>query len=145
MGRLRTGADAGERQRQHALRTMQPDLKRRIGPHREPDQMRVFDSEMIKHRKRIVPEVLVGESVRSGDLGRRIASRRIGDAAVTAREVTHLRLPARVIGCELVQEQDWRTSSGFFIVETRGIPRSSVRHNDLLSAPTLRALMHVSS
>src|SRR5258705_782361 len=100
---------------------------------------------MFMYRQRIVQEVHVRASLRSGDLGRRIASSRIGDAAMTAREVTHLRLPARVIGCKLVQEQDWRASSGFFIVETRGIPRSSVRHNDLLSAPTLRALMHVSS
>src|SRR5258705_10485456 len=57
MGWLRTGADAGERQRQPSLRTMQPDLKRRIGPHGQPDPMRAFDSEMLKHRQPIVPEV----------------------------------------------------------------------------------------
>ena len=51
---------------------------------------------------------------------------------MTPREITHLRLPICIIGREFVQGQDGRTSSGFFVVETRGMPRSNVRHNDLL-------------
>ena len=103
----RAGADGGERHRQRALRRVETDLQRGIGAHRQPDEMRLCDSEMIEHRERVGIEVLVGVDFGGGrHVGWRVAARGIGDAAVAAREVTHLRLPIGVVGRELMQEDD---------------------------------------
>ena len=44
---------------------------------------------------------------------RRIAARVVGDAAVAAREMAHLRLPAAVVAGELVHEHDRRAGCRF--------------------------------
>ena len=129
--RLRTGADAGQRQRQRALGPDQPNLQRRVGPHREADEMGCFDVEMVEHGEYIVAEMLPGEGVRRRGLGRFVSARRKSDAAVTPRQVPHLRLPAGIIGGELVNEQDRGAASGFFIVKPRLVLCAGVRHCDL--------------
>ena len=94
------------------------DLQRRIGAHRQADEMRFRDLEMIEHGERVGVEMLVGVDLgRWRHVGGRVAARGIGDAAVAAREVAHLRLPIGVVGRELVQEDDRRSAARFFEIE----------------------------
>ena len=76
------------------------------------------DAERVEHaadvvaraRLRVALEVL-------GHVGGRIAARVVGDAAVAAREVAHLRLPAAVVAGELVHEDDRRAAAGLLVVQ----------------------------
>src|SRR5262249_10658077 len=54
--------------------------------------------------------------------------RGIGDAAVAAREVAHLRFPVGVVGRKLVQEQDRRAAAGFLEIELHLVVGDGVRH-----------------
>src|SRR5207302_6831788 len=58
----------------------------------------------------------------------RAAARRIGDAAMAAREVAHLRLPIGVVGREFVQKNNRRARACFFEIETAVVLREGVRH-----------------
>ncbi len=51
---------AAERHRQRALRRVEADLQRRIRAHRQADEMRLGDAEMIEHGERVGIEMLVG-------------------------------------------------------------------------------------
>ena len=55
----RAGADGGERHRQRALGRVEADLQRGVGAHREADEMRLVDLEVIEHGERIGVEMLV--------------------------------------------------------------------------------------
>src|SRR5580704_19325633 len=100
--------------------------------------MRFRDSEMIEHRERVGVEMPVGV-----DLGRgrhirgRITAGGIGDAAVAAREVSHLRLPIGVVGREFVQEDDRRSLARLLEIETDIVARCGVRHLSFLLAGRL--------
>src|ERR1700730_15788267 len=48
---------------------------------------------------------------------RRPASRGIGDAPVTPRKVTHLRLPAEVVAAELVQKENGVAAPALFAIK----------------------------
>src|SRR5258708_34516937 len=88
-----------------------------------------WNFEMIEHRERIGVEMLVGV-----DLGRRrrirgrIAPRGIGNAAVSTRKVTHLRLPIGVVGREFVQEDDRCSPACFLEIEPDIVTREGVGH-----------------
>src|SRR4030088_3547697 len=83
--------------------------------------------EMIEHRERIGVEMLVGVDVcRRRHVRRRIAARGIGNAAVPAREVTHLRLPIGMVGRELVQEDNGCSTPGLFEIEAHIVGRYGV-------------------
>ena len=84
---------------------------------------------MIEHRDRIGVEVLVGVAVRRGrHVRRRIAARGIGDAAMAAREVAHLRLPIGVVGREFVHEKDRRSAAHLFIIKADIVACDGMRH-----------------
>ena len=120
---------AGQRHRQRALRRVQADLQRRIGAHRQADEMRLGDLEMIEHGERVGVEMLVGVGFgRRRHIGRRIAARGIGDAAVAAREIAHLRLPIGVVGREFVQENDRRSAAGFLEIEPDIVAGDGIGH-----------------
>ena len=91
--------------------------------------MRLLDPEMIEHGERIAVEVLVGvDFVRSGDIGGRVAARGLGDAAVAAREVTHLRLPIGVVGREFMQKENRRAAACFLIIEPDIVACDGIGH-----------------
>ena len=80
--------------------------------------MRLRNFQMIEHRDRVGVEVLVSVAIRRRrHIGGRIAARGVGDAAVAAREVTHLRLPIGVVGRELMQEEDRRARACFLEIQ----------------------------
>jgi hypothetical protein len=125
----RSRADRGQRHRQCALRRVEADLQRGIGAHRQPDEMRLRDFEVIEHGERVGVEMFVGVDVGRGrHIRRRVAARGIGDAAMPAREVAHLRLPIGVVGREFVQEDDRRSLTGLFEVEADIVAGDGVGH-----------------
>ncbi len=63
-----------------------------------------------------------------GHVGGRIAARVVGDAAVAAREVAQLRLPAAVVAGELVHEHDRRAAAGLLVVELDAVVGGKLRH-----------------
>jgi hypothetical protein len=88
---------------------------------------------MIEHRERVGVEMFVGVDIGRGrHVGRRIAARGIGDAAMAARKVAHLRLPIGVVGGEFVQENDRSSISRLFVMETDIIFRDGVGHLSFL-------------
>jgi hypothetical protein len=114
----RPRANTGQSHRQRALGRVQADLQRRIGAHRQTDKMRFRDLQMIQHRERVAVKMLVGVGVgRRRHVGGRVAACGIGDTAVAAREIAHLRLPIGVVGREFMQEEDRRSATRLFEIE----------------------------
>ena len=67
--------------------------------------MRSVDFKMIEQGDGVTHHVLVAVGRRiARHVGRRIAARRVGDAAVALAEFAHLRLPAAVVGREFMHE-----------------------------------------
>ena len=125
----RARADAGQCHRQQAIRRVQRRLQRRIGAHRQSDEMRLGNLQMIEHRDRVGVEMLVGVAVgRRRHVRGRIAARGIGDAAMAAREVAHLRLPIGVVGREFVHEENGRSAAHLFEIEADIVARDGMRH-----------------
>src|SRR5882672_2483946 len=126
------GADYGERARH--LRVAQPEMQRGVTPHRAADDVRPSDAQVAHH----VGNVVGGERLRVlrcrfRHVGGEIAARIEGDAAVTAAEVAHLRLPAAQISRELVDEHDREPRSGLLVVELHAF-RVYVGHRYLPNA-----------
>jgi hypothetical protein len=73
--------------------------------------MRLFDLEMIKDRDRVAHDMLetVGGRI-CRYVGRLVAARRVGDAAVAFAKFTQLRLPAAVIARKFMHKQNNRAS-----------------------------------
>jgi hypothetical protein len=91
--------------------------------------MRLLDFEVIEDCERVVVEM--PEAVdfgRSRHVGGRIAARGIGDAAMAAREIAHLRLPVGVVGRELVEEDDRRSAARLLEIESDIVARDGVGH-----------------
>src|SRR5690349_13643941 len=101
--------------------------------------MRLCDLEVIENSERVGVEVLVGVDIgRRRHIGWRIAAGGIGDAAMAAREVTHLRLPISVIRGEFVEENNWASLAGFFEVKPHVVLRARVGHFVILSSTRRR-------
>ena len=79
--------------------------------------------------------VVVGSLI-LGDIRRRIATGGVRDAAIVAREITHLGFPLPMVRGELVHEYDRIPGPGFFDVELYSIG-VSVRHAGLLVIATV--------
>src|SRR5258707_11901615 len=91
--------------------------------------MSFCDLQMIEHRERISIEMLVSVDLGgSRHIRRRVAARGIADAAVAAREVTHLRLPIGVVGGEFVQEDDGCSAPRLLEIEPDIVARYGVGH-----------------
>ena len=105
------------------------DLQRGVAAHRQTDDMRTFYFEMIEHGDGVAHHVLVAVGVaRRRHVGRRIAARGIGDAAVALAEFAELRLPAAMVAGEFVHEQDRRALPRFFVMEPHIVGCERVRH-----------------
>ena len=91
--------------------------------------MRFLDFEVIEDGERVVVEMPEAVDFRQGrHLGGRITARGIGDAAMAAREIAHLRLPVGVVGRELVEEDDGRSAARFLEIEPDVVARDGVGH-----------------
>src|SRR5450432_253191 len=71
----------------------------------------------------------VGVNVcRRRHVGGRVAARGIGDTAMPAREIPHLRLPVGVVGGEFMQEDDGSPASGFLEMEADVVACDGIGH-----------------
>ena len=81
-----------ERQRSGAL---DADMQRGVGAHRVADHVRLVDLERVHQRQHVVARDVLAVARRLfRHVGGRIAALAVGDAAMRAREIAHLRLPA---------------------------------------------------
>src|ERR1700758_2163050 len=90
--------------------------------HGETNDVGLFDVQAIEHSDRIVRRnrLRIGlDTLRY--VRRRIAARGVGDAAMAAAEKAQLRLPARMVAAELMDEEDRRALAGFFRMELHAV------------------------
>ena len=77
----------------------------------------------------IVGGALLGVGIHGRrDVRRRPTARGVGDAAIAAREIAHLRLPAHIVAAELVQEKNSVSRAGLLVVELHTIIGRGQRH-----------------
>src|SRR4051812_10615729 len=127
--RVRAVAAAGEGEGKRALRVAQTEVQRRVGSHRKPDDVRARDLQAVEHAADVVAGPLLRVAVGVlGNVGGRIATSVVCNAAVQAREVPHLRLPAAVIAAEFVHENDGRAGTGFLVMQSDAVIRFDLGH-----------------
>ena len=85
-------------------------MQRGRSPHRMADDVRSVDAERVHHRDDVIAEMILAVFAGIvGDIGRRIAALAVGDAAMRAREMPHLRLPAAPVAGIFMHEDDRRS------------------------------------
>ena len=87
------------------------------------DAQMVEDGDGVRHRKVLAVGVGILRHVRGG-----IAAGVVGDAAVAPREVAQLRLPARVIAREFMNEEQRITGPGLLVIEPGSVRRLRMGH-----------------
>src|SRR6185295_1886812 len=93
------------------------------------DHVSLVDPERIEHGTDIVARARLRISLEVlRHVGRRIAARVVGDAAVASREVTQLGLPAAVVAAELMNEHDRRAGAGLLVVKLDAVVGSELGH-----------------
>ena len=86
------------------------------------DHMRLLDAERVHQRDDVGARDILAVTGRIvGHIGRRIAALAIGDAAMGAREIAHLRLPLPIVAGEFVHEDDGRAGADFFVIEVGAV------------------------
>ena len=91
--------------------------------------MRLVDLQRIHDGDDVVAEHILGVLVGIlRHVGRRVAALAVGDAAVRAGKVPHLRLPGAVVGRVFVHEYNRRAAAGFLDVEFGAVGCGDVRH-----------------
>ena len=129
---LGTVARARDRQRQRALRRLQPEMQRSEAAHRQSDDVRAVDAGRVHHGDDVVDRRLLRiafEGLRH--VRRREPARAEGDAAMAAREVPHLRFPAPVIAAEFVDEDNGSPGAGLFVVQLQPVVGLCETHGHL--------------
>ena len=122
-------AAAGDDQRQGALGIGKAEMQGRKPAHRDADDVRLADRQRVEHGA----DVVAGAVLRIargvfGHIGRRVAARIVGDAAVAPPEIPHLRLVAAVIVGEFVDEHDRRAGAGLLVIEADAVIGGQVWH-----------------
>src|SRR5262245_44656367 len=110
------------------------DVQRGQRAHRMADDVRLIDLEGIHDLGDVVAEAILAVFVGiAWNIGWRIAALAVSDAAVRAREASHLRLPGAVVRRIFVHKDDRRALPCFLIVEPRPVSRGDMRHHALHS------------
>src|SRR5215471_6393647 len=108
----------GENERLHAPWMIERNLQRGIAPHGQADEVRAVDLQVIEHGDRVSHDVHVGVSRWvARHVGRSVAARRVGDAAIAPAELAQLRFPAAMVAGELVYEQNRRALTDLLVIE----------------------------
>src|SRR5438034_5815062 len=101
--------------------------------HRQPDDMRAVELQMIQHRDDVVARVGLGIARRIlRHVGGRKAARIEGDATEVAREKAHLRLPAAIVAGEFMDEQQRHAAARCLVIELDAVLGGGVGHGILL-------------
>src|SRR5581483_2560381 len=128
----RAPATAGSGHRDASLRVPHAHMQRRVGAHGMADDVRLRELECIHERDDVVArDVLPVPLGIARHIGRRIAALAVGDAAMRAREMPQLRLPAAIVAGIFVHENDRRALPGLFVIEADAVGSRDVRHQGL--------------
>ena len=126
---MRPIAAARDGQRNRSFRIGQSKMQCGERAHREPDYVRALDAERIEHAADVVPCARLRITLDVlRHVRRRVSAGVVGDAAVAAREMAQLRLPAAMVAAELVNEHDRRAGAGFLVVELYAVIGGERRH-----------------
>src|SRR6185369_14312879 len=91
--------------------------------------MRLLNFQVVEHSERIAVKMLVGVGLGGRrHIRGRVAARGIGNAAVPAREITHLRFPIGVVGREFVQEDNGCSLACLLEIKADIVGRYGVGH-----------------
>jgi hypothetical protein len=98
------------------------EVERREAAHRQPDDVRLVDLQVIENGQDVVgcADLAVARGLLR-HIRRRVAARAPGDAAMALAEMAHLHLPRAVVGGELVDEDDGRARAGLLVVELHAV------------------------
>ncbi len=122
-------AAAGDRQGQRALGIQEPEVERRVAAHREADDVRLRDPEVVEDAPDVVRGPALGVRGRVfRNVGGRVAPRVVRERAVASAEERQLQAPARRVSRELVDEDERRPGAGLLVEEAEPVVGQRVRH-----------------
>jgi hypothetical protein len=128
--RMRAVAAARHGNRGRAVAVRHPEVQRGKRAHGKADYVRALDAERVEHAADVVPGAGLRVALEVlGHVGRRVAARVVRNAAVAARKVAHLRLPAAVVAAELVHEHDRRAAARLLEIELDAVVGREGWHN----------------
>jgi len=115
-------------------------VQRREAAHRQPNDVRFANSEMIENRSDVIGSAVLRIRIWVfGYIGGRITPRVERNAAVAPAEMAHLRLPTAMIPGKFMHEDQRRSGTRFLVVEAHSVFGLSVRHapqtNETLRLP----------
>ena len=123
--------NTADHQRARLSRITQAEVEGCEAAHGQADHVCVIDSGCVDHRGDVVGGVNVGIVADFGRyIGRGKSARIVGQAAITASEVTNLRFPTPDIAAKLMNEDDCGAAARILIIETDAIG-FRVRHDSL--------------
>jgi hypothetical protein len=130
--RLGAVAAAGDHQRAGAVMVVHAEMHGGEAAHRQADDVRLVDLQRIHHGADVVARAVLRVLVdRVGHLGRRIAARIVGDAAIEPAEMAHLRFPRADIAGKLVHEHDRDAGADLLVIELHSVVGGQMRHGCL--------------
>src|SRR6516162_3620037 len=144
---LRLGAVSAtaNTQGQRPIGMPESEVERGKAPHRQADDMRLVDSEVIQHGFNVVSGK--GLRIRSGTLWYvrwRITSCVERNRAISPAKMSQLRFPASEIASEFVHEDNRHASSDFLVEEPDPVACDRVRHMFLQTGPDREELLTIS-
>jgi len=90
--------------------------------------MRLFDLEMIHHRQDIVGGNVLRIALGSPVHRTRIATRAVGDAAISLTKMTHLHFPAAMVRREFMDENDRHALARLLVIKLHAVGGLGERH-----------------
>ena len=127
--RHRTVAAAGDDEAQGARAVLHAEMQRGEAAHGKSHDVGAPDLQCVQHREDVVSRALLRVALHAlGHVRGRVAARVVGDAAVAARKVGELRIPAAQVPGELVHEHDRRASARLLVVQFHAVVGGDVGH-----------------
>lgn len=121
------------RQRERTLWCDQAQVQHGKTAHGQADHMGAVHPCTVHDRQNVGGRgaLRIGSHLR-GHVRGRVTPRRVGDAAMAARKVPHLRLPAAVVTPKLMHEHDGRAAAGLLEVQLHAVGGGGKGHGGLL-------------
>jgi hypothetical protein len=126
---LRAVAAARHHQRERPPGMAEAEMQSGEAAHRQTDDVRLVELQMIEDGQDVVGSTGLAVARRFlRHVGRRIAARAPGDAAVALAEMAHLRFPRAVVGGVFMHEHDRCARARLLVVELHAIVGGGIWH-----------------
>src|SRR5262245_40175388 len=129
-------ASADNRQAATQLRVTQPEVQDDAAAHRETDEVRALDAEVVDQRAQVFDQQLLRVQLGIGRNARGWKpALAVRDTAIQAAEGAHVQLPGAVVAAELVAKDDGEAGAGVFVVEVDAVDLSGGHAQPSVSVP----------